>query len=173
MLKVSVQSAGGNQEDSHSFELENEAGKWLIDGKSFEGDIAKLSETKYHVIWNHKSYLIEITEQNTAGKTLSLTINGQPYSTILKDRIDLLLEGMGLHAKVTNKINHLKAPMPGLIQSVAVKEGDKVSKGDILLVLVAMKMENVIKAAGDGTVKSMKIIAGQTVEKNQVMLEFE
>jgi acetyl/propionyl-CoA carboxylase alpha subunit len=91
----------------------------------------------------------------------------------LKDRIDLLLEGMGLHAKVTNKINHLKAPMPGLIHSVAVKEGDKVSKGDILLVLVAMKMENVIKAAGDGTVKSMKIIAGQTVEKNQVMLEFE
>jgi acetyl/propionyl-CoA carboxylase alpha subunit len=173
MLKVSVQSDGRPQEESSSFELENQEGQWLINGQAFDGDIAKLSENKYHVIWNYKSYLIEITEQNISAKTLSLVINGQKYATVTKDRIDLLLEGMGLQAKVTNKINHLKAPMPGLIQSVAVKEGDKVTKGDILLVLVAMKMENVIRAAGDGIVKSMKIIAGQTVEKNQVMLEFE
>ena len=173
MLKVSVQSDGRTPENSPSFEVESQAGQWLINGRSFDGDIAKLSESKYHVIWNHQSYLIEITDHNTSGKALSLTINGQNYSTVAKDRIDLLLEGMGLQAKVSSKINHLNAPMPGLIQSVAVKEGDKVVKGDILLVLVAMKMENVIKAAGDGTVKSMKIIAGQTVEKNQVMLEFE
>ncbi|REA58359.1 acetyl-CoA carboxylase biotin carboxyl carrier protein subunit [Dyadobacter luteus] len=173
MLKVSVQSDGRSQEESSSFELESQEGRWLINGQAFDGDIAKLSENKYHVIWNYKSYLIEVTEQNISAKTLSLVINGQKYATVTKDRIDLLLEGMGLQAKVTNKINHLKAPMPGLIQSVAVKEGDKVTKGDILLVLVAMKMENVIRAAGDGIVKSMKIIAGQTVEKNQVMLEFE
>jgi acetyl/propionyl-CoA carboxylase alpha subunit len=173
MLKVSVHSDGIKQEDSPSFELENRGEQWLIDGEPFEGDIAQLSENRYHVIWNHKSYLVEITGQQASDKTLHLSINGQPYTTALKDQIDLLLEGMGMHTKAPGKINSLKAPMPGLIQSVAVAKGDKVVKGDILLVLVAMKMENVIKAAGDGIVKSLKVMAGQIVEKNQVMLEFE
>jgi biotin carboxyl carrier protein len=46
--------------------------------------------------------------------------------------------------------------MPGLIQSVAVSEGDLIHKGDTLLILVAMKMENVIKSSGSGVIKSLK-----------------
>jgi biotin carboxyl carrier protein len=66
----------------------------------------------------------------------------------------------------------IKAPMPGLIFDIKVKEGDEVKKGDAVLILEAMKMENILKSPGDGTVKSIKIKKGQSVEKNQVLIQF-
>ena len=71
------------------------------------------------------------------------------------------------------KVNDLKAPMPGLIVDIKVKVGDTVKKGDIILILEAMKMENVLKATGEGIIKAIKIAPKQNVEKNQVMIEFE
>jgi biotin carboxyl carrier protein len=109
---------------------------------------------------------------NAVEKSYHLLINGAHFYTKAKDELDVLLEGMGLQNNVSNKINNVKAPMPGLIQSVAVSEGDAIKKGDILLVLVAMKMENTIKSSGEGIVKTLKVAAGETVEKNQVLLEF-
>lgn len=180
MLKVTVEEShrsGGDKSESQSdpsntFELEKEKEGWFIDKDLFNGDIARLNKNQYHVIWNNQSYNIEVIDSNPADKTFQLLINGQHFNTTVKDQFDLLLEGMGMQAKATQKINHIKAPMPGLIQSIAVAAGDKVNKGDTLLVLVAMKMENVIKSSGEGIVKSLKITAGQIVEKNQVMLEF-
>jgi biotin carboxyl carrier protein len=112
-------------------------------------------------------------EQNAAEKSVHLLINGQHFFTSAKDNLDLLLEGMGMQAGATQKVNNVKAPMPGLIQSIAISEGDEISKGDNLLVLVAMKMENVIKSSGSGIIKTLKVSPGQIVEKNQVLLEFQ
>lgn len=174
MLKITVsQDKTGPVTEQHSFALEQQGGSWLIDQQIFNGDIVRLSDQHFHVIWNNKSYNVEIVEANLNEKTFQVVINGRPYYTAAKDEIDLLLEGMGMQHKSAKKINHVKAPMPGLIQSISVGAGDQVRKDDILLVLVAMKMENVIKAAGDGIVKSLKVSAGETVEKNQVILEFE
>lgn len=172
MLKITVNndSVPGGQ---HSYDVEQQGESWLVDNKLFDGDIERLSENHYHIIWKNKSYNVELLEANLAEKTFHILINGRQYTTVAKDQIDILLEGMGMHTKAAQKINHVKAPMPGLIQSISVAEGDLVSKGDTLLVLVAMKMENVIKASGDGIVKSLKVSAGETVEKNQVMLEFQ
>jgi biotin carboxyl carrier protein len=146
---------------------------WLIGETLFDGDIVQISENRYHLIWKNKSYNIEILNREPAEKSFHLLINGTEYFTTAKDKLDLLLEGMGLQNSDLKKVNHIKAPMPGLIQSIAVAEGDQVSKGDILLVLVAMKMENVIKSAGNGIVKSLKIAPGEIVEKNQVLMEFQ
>ena len=58
----------------------------------------------------------------------------------------------------------VKAPMPGTILSVNVKAGDAVKKGQVLMILEAMKMENEIMAGSDGTVTAVMVAAGQAVE---------
>ena len=72
----------------------------------------------------------------------------------------------------STKVNDVKAPMPGLILSMSVAEGDEVKKGDPLLILEAMKMENVIKSPSDGVIKSIKAAQGDSVEKNEVLIQF-
>ena len=67
----------------------------------------------------------------------------------------------------------VKSPMPGIIKALNVKAGQQVKKGDVLLVLEAMKMENEIKAVKDGIVKKVNAEAMSSVEKNELLLEFE
>jgi biotin carboxyl carrier protein len=70
-------------------------------------------------------------------------------------------------------MNELKAPMPGLVVDFLVEIGQEVQTGDKLMILEAMKMENVIKASGQGIVKKINVIKGQSVEKSQILIEFE
>ena len=63
--------------------------------------------------------------------------------------------------------------MPGLVLDVLVTPGQKVEKGDALLILEAMKMENVIKASGEGVVKSIQVTKGAAVDKGQLLVEME
>jgi pyruvate carboxylase subunit B len=67
----------------------------------------------------------------------------------------------------------LRAPMPGLVVRVEAKPGDRVAAGAGLVVLEAMKMENELKAPGPARVKSVRVAAGEAVEKGQVLVEFE
>jgi biotin carboxyl carrier protein len=80
---------------------------------------------------------------------------------------------MGLSLGNAQMVNDIKAPMPGLILEVNVKEGDEVKEGDYLLVLEAMKMENALTAPRDAVIKSISVEKGQTVEKNQLLIEME
>ena len=64
----------------------------------------------------------------------------------------------------------LKAPMPGLVVAVPVADGQPVKKGEILLILESMKMQNELKSPRDGTILRVKVKAGDSVEQNQVLL---
>jgi biotin carboxyl carrier protein len=65
---------------------------------------------------------------------------------------------------------HLKAPMPGLIIAVNVSEGDEVKKGQVLLILESMKMQNELKAPRDGTINRVRVKPGESVEQKQTLL---
>ena len=62
--------------------------------------------------------------------------------------------------------------MPGLIIELKVKDGDVVKQHDPLLILKAMKMENIIKSPVDGVIKAIRIKTGDKLEKDQVMISF-
>jgi biotin carboxyl carrier protein len=79
---------------------------------------------------------------------------------------------MGMNAAGSGILKEIKAPMPGLILDLKVAPGDVVKKGDVVLILEAMKMENSIKSPGDGVVKEVKVSLKQSVEKNQVLIQF-
>jgi len=65
---------------------------------------------------------------------------------------------------------HLKAPMPGLVVAIPVEEGQEVKKGQVLLILESMKMQNELKSPRDGKVNRIKVKAGESVEQKQPLL---
>jgi biotin carboxyl carrier protein len=105
-------------------------------------------------------------------KEITLRVNGKICRMKIKDKFDVLLEKMGFNAAATAKIAEIKAPMPGLVHQILISEGQIVKKGDALLILEAMKMENVIKSPADGTATKIRVSKGQNVEKNQVLIQF-
>lgn len=106
-------------------------------------------------------------------KKFRVRINGHNYSVELKDKYDELLQQLGMDKMLSAKVNDLKAPMPGLVLDVLVKEGQQIKKGENLLVLEAMKMENNLKAVSDAVVKKVKVGKGARVEKNEILIELE
>lgn len=143
-----------------------------LNGEAFDWNLVRLSERTFHIIRDNRSFTAEVLALNAAEKTVRLKINGHLHEVQLKDRFDLLLEKMGMSSASAAKVDDLKAPMPGLIVGVSVEAGAAVRKGDILLILEAMKMENAIKAPADATVKAIRIQKGDRVEKGQVLVEF-
>ena len=172
MLKAIVQKIGKTSSNPKSFEINSIDGKFTLDDQDFEWDLRKIKTNYYHIIKDGKSYNAELLSLESNSKEYKLKINGQIYQVKLKDRLDQLLEKWGMSDTQGTTLQKLKAPMPGLIIDIQVKNGMEVKKGDPLLVLEAMKMENVLKSAGDGVVKNLKVSPGESVEKNQVLIEF-
>lgn len=148
------------------------AGQLSLNGQPLSWDLAVLGDGRYHVLYEGRSYRAELVEADYAAKTLVLKINGQRVELQAKDRFDLLLEKMGMSNAAAAKVNELKAPMPGLIVDIRVAPGQAVQKGDPLLVLEAMKMENILKAPADGTISSIRITLRDNVQKGQVLVQF-
>lgn len=142
----------------------------FLNDSLFNADILKIENGRYHLIHQSKSYSVEIVNVNVDDKTVILKVNGNEYTVVLKDKFDLLLQQMGMSNAASQKVNNLKAPMPGKVLSVVVKPGDAIKKGDPILILEAMKMENVLKATADVTIKEVKVQQGDAVEKNAVLV---
>ncbi len=159
--------------DKSEFSIEQNGAEWLVNGTPQHWDMKCVDDTRMHLIHNNQSYTAEIVSINKEEKTVQLKINNQQFNIQLTDRFDALLKQLGMGASTSAKLNDLKAPMPGLVVKVLVQPGDNVSKGDALLVLEAMKMENMIKASGSGKVKTIKMAAGSKVEKGELLMQFE
>ncbi|MEM8524407.1 MAG: biotin/lipoyl-containing protein [Bacteroidota bacterium] len=126
---------------------------------------------QFHVLHESKSYHAIIETQGN--KQFEVILNGNKYQIQLFDEYDQLIDKMGLTVAGADKVTDIKAPMPGLVLSVEVADGQAVNKGEALLILEAMKMENVIKSPGGGIVKSIAVKQGTAVEKGAVLIEFE
>jgi biotin carboxyl carrier protein len=152
--------------------------EFTVDGKNLNGtsidwDLIEVRDNTFHIIKDNKGYNATLVSYNPEEKTMVLNVNGTDYEVSIKDKNDLLLQQLGISVKSSSAVQFIKAPMPGLIINVSVNPGDEVKKGDTLLILEAMKMENVIKSPRDGKVKKVNVSLRNAVEKNQVMLEFE
>lgn len=154
------------------YQLSTKNGDIFIDEAKVDWDIRPIDTESFQIIHNNQTFTAHIVEVDYDSKTFKLQLNGKIIELELKDKMDLLLEKMGISALDQNLVNDIKAPMPGLIIEIMVSAGDEVKKGDPLLILEAMKMENVIKASGDGTISEIKVNKGDSVEKNQLIIQF-
>ena len=152
--------------------IEKSEGVITINGNVLNWDLHWISPTKVHFLHENKSLEAELISFEPESKTLQIRFGNQVSTVILKDRHDQLLEKLGMNLLASTTLKEIKAPMPGLILDLKVKPGDEVKKGDIVLILEAMKMENIIKSPGDGLVKSVKVKLKDSVEKNQILIQF-
>ncbi|HHJ50827.1 MAG TPA: acetyl-CoA carboxylase biotin carboxyl carrier protein subunit [Phaeodactylibacter sp.] len=150
----------------------NERFSWLLRPEEVEKlDLLPLPDGGYHLLHENQSYLIRINQHH--GHLLELEINGHPFEVRISDSYDQLIEKMGLHAKPHHQSGEVQAPMPGLVLKIEVKEGQQIQKDQALLILEAMKMENIIKAEGEGTVKEILVEEGQSVNKGEVLVRVD
>jgi len=155
-----------------SYSVEKADDTILVNGKTINWDLQWISDRKIHLIYENKSLEAELISIDKESKTIQIRLGDKISNLQLKDRFDILLEQMGMNNTASNALKEIKAPMPGLILDLKVQPGDEVVKGDVVLILEAMKMENIIKAPGDGIVKAVKVSLNQSVEKNQVLIQF-
>jgi biotin carboxyl carrier protein len=161
-------------ENKHEYQIgfDKDLKSGTLDNTPFNWDVSKINERTFHVIKNHKSYTVELLKAHPDEKNFFIKVNGKKFKFAVKDKYDELLKSLGMDNLATTKVANLKAPMPGLVINIAVEVGQTVQKGDALLILEAMKMENVIKSPTDGIIKNILVKKGDAVEKNQVLLNF-
>ena len=121
----------------------------LVDGKSIEGFVYP-GETEWEVLLMGRQYPVEVEDE----------------------REKRLRAAAGGSVSETGEF-HLRAPMPGMVVSIPVKEGQKIEKGQVLLILESMKMQNELKAPRDGTVGRIRVKVGESVEQRQTLLSVQ
>jgi len=150
-----------------------EGSSGTLNGKEFSVDIIETSKSVFNIIWDNQSYRAELLSIDRTSKSLEINVEGTRFHLNIKDRYDRLLEKLGLDHLNAAGTKDLTAPMPGLVLDVLVKHGDKVQKGDALIILEAMKMENVLKAAGDAVIDHCHVKEGDSTEKNEILISFK
>ena len=139
------------------------SGQIKVQGDSFHG---------FYVDFKGERVRVSVVVVEFRLRTVVFMIQHHRVELRVQDAQDLQLLALGLPDPAGKKISELRSPMPGLVLTIPVKPGDVVRKGEALLILEAMKMENVLKAPSDLLISEIKVVQGQAVEKNQPLILF-
>jgi biotin carboxyl carrier protein len=140
----------------------------LVDGKSYEVDFAEISDQPvYSLLLDGSSYEAYVYPTD---QTWQVLLHGRLYPVLVEDERQRRLRAAAGSQVQESGEYYLKAPMPGLVVAVSVDEGQPVKKGDVLVVLESMKMQNELKSPRDGTASRLRVQAGDSVEQHQTLL---
>jgi biotin carboxyl carrier protein len=115
----------------------------------------------------------EVSMESSGPGKWSVGFRGQRWETEVLDERTLYIRSLTGSSGPQRGAPPLKAPMPGLVVRVLAEPGQQVSAGSGVIVLEAMKMENELRAAVTSVVKTVRVKAGEAVEKGQVLVDFE
>jgi biotin carboxyl carrier protein len=97
-------------------------------------------------------------------------LHGHLFPAVVEDEREKRLRAAAESSVAERQEFHLKAPMPGLVVGIPIGEGQEVKKGDVLLILESMKMQNELKSPRNGVVMRLRVKAGDSVEQRQTLL---
>jgi len=161
------------EDKSYLIEILETDGDWdvRLDGEKISIDVVSVKPPRlFSLLKANRSFDVEVVK-NSEGYVVHL--EGRTYECVLEDEKIARLKGLTVAGSSLHKGKELKAPMPGLILAVEVKEGDAVKPGQGLVIVEAMKMENEIRALFEAKVKTVKVKPRQAVERNEVLMVFE
>src|SRR5215510_14202110 len=139
-----------------------------VDGKIYNVDFESVSgQPVFSLIVDGKSHEAYVQEGDEIWQVL---MRGQLYPVKVEDEREKRLRAAAGGGVAESGEYHLKAPMPGLVVTIPVEEGQEVKKGQVLLILESMKMQNELKSPRDGKVNRIKVKVGESVEQRQTLL---
>ena len=155
--------------NDQSFEIEiDNDGSVTINGELRDVDFLNLGGSLYSVITENKS--LEAVIDDDEGK-IAVMMSGRLFETqVLDERAMLLMQRRGGQMTGTGDVH---APMPGLIVEVSAEPEQPVAKGETVIILESMKMQNELKSPIDGVVRAIHASAGQAVDKNDLLVEIK
>ncbi len=156
-----------------NFEIDSQNGQLFLDNEAFPISLIPIGHGAFKVMIANEELIADIVRIDVEQKQVVLRIKNKRYTVNIQEPIDLMIEQLGVNIKKAKKVNNLKAPMPGLVTKLLVSEGDEVKQGEPLLILEAMKMENVFKAASDVKIKALRVTERQAVDKGEELIAFE
>ena len=140
----------------------------IVNGKPRHAEIDRIgSDNLFSLIMGNRSHQLFVEEADN-GHWVS--VDGHKFFVELEDEKAHFIRGLIKSDAKPQRLSEIKAPMPGLIVKLFVKENQPVKKGDGLVIIEAMKMENEIRANGDGTVKKILLNEGDSVDKGAVLI---
>jgi pyruvate carboxylase subunit B len=157
--------------DATTREIVVEADRVLFDGEPIEADISTLpGSDRQHLRMDGRSLSLFARREDA---NWIIELEGRLFEVVVEDERTRHIRELASHVAPVETRRDLRAPMPGLIVRVEVHVGQEVEKGDSLVVMEAMKMENELRADAPGTVLSVEVAPGQAVEREAVLLKLE
>ena len=142
-----------------------------VNGRAQEVDFESVSgQPVYSMLIDGKSYESYVYETEEGWQVLT---RGRQYNLTIEDEREKRLRAAAGGGVAESGEYHLKAPMPGLVVAIPVNEGDKVEKGQVILILESMKMQNELKSPKAGTVGRIRVKQGEKVEQRQALLSVQ
>jgi biotin carboxyl carrier protein len=136
-------------------------------------NIIQTGSHEYHLLLGQMSCIGKVTQTSADTKKYTVQLYGEKIEVQISTPLDKVIEKMGYGKASGVQQKQLKAPMPGMVLEVIVQAGDTIKAGDKLVVLEAMKMENVLQASADGIIKKINVTKGEAVNKGEVLIEME
>lgn len=158
--------------EDQTFEIEiNGEQEIIVDGKPFEADFNSVADQPvYSLLLNGHSYEASVYSLEAV---IQVLLRGQLYDVLVEDERQRRLRETSGGLKVEAGEFHLKAPMPGMIVAVPVEEGQEVTKGQHLIILESMKMQNELKAPRDGVIRRLSVKPGDSVDQDATLLTLD
>jgi biotin carboxyl carrier protein len=142
-----------------------------VDLREYDYDLVHLAGQKYLLRLDNR--FIEITSVVLQNESLSIYINGRNYETgihsLMQEKAAVILQ----QKKSPHHITKVKSPMPGMILKIKRNLNEKITQGDTVLILEAMKMENDLRAPHSGIIKDIFVKEGNAIEKGTVLFTIE
>ena len=137
--------------------------KFNINGNSYEAIVEETERNTARVELNGKSYTVQVEKEEAIVSPKIAAV--KPSSSSAADFVDAPQQ------PISGNAGSIKAPLPGNVSKIKVKEGQAVNAGDVLITLEAMKMENEIMAPGAGTVKKIYVAEGKAVQQGEALID--
>ncbi|MDZ7607799.1 MAG: biotin/lipoyl-containing protein [Cyclobacteriaceae bacterium] len=158
-----------NENNKFSIQLKDQV--VFVNDLQHKPEITKVNESEFLVIMNKKPYYVSIIKRGKDSRSFQMLVNNRPVSVQIHHQSEAATSESSL-SSAKRFIEYLKAPMPGLIADVLVRDGEAVIDGQPLLILKAMKMENILRAPHDGTIRRVLVAYGQKINKDEPLIQF-